>query len=430
MIIVVVKSGDSVFEIAKKYGVSVDEIVNANMLENPDLLTVGQSLIIPKDSNTHVVLSGESLYGIARLYGVSLDALLALNPDIVNPGLIYPGQIVNVPNDVSNNRVIDVNGYAYPNISENTLKESLPFLTFISPFSYEVLTDGNLRPLNDERIIQEAQKTGVTPIMVITNISESGGFSSDLARTILTNEDVQTNLINNIEKVLKDKSYKGVDVDFEYIFPEDKEEYNIFLQKLADRIKPQGYTLITSIAPKISGSQEGLLYEAHDYAFHGRVADHVIIMTYEWGYTYGPPQAVAPINQVKKVLDYATSVIPSEKILLGMPNYGYDWTLPYKEDTAARSLSNLSALNLALENNAEIFFDETSQAPYFYYVDENNATHVVWFDDVRSFNARLKLIDEYNLGGTSIWTLNYFFRPFWEVLTSQYNIRKNKNATQ
>ena len=116
-------------------------------------------------------------------------------------------------------------------------------------------------------------------------------------------------------------------------------------------------------------------------------------MTYEYGYKFGPAMAIAPINQVEKVLDYAITKIPQEKILLGISNYGYDWTLPYiKGESDAPSISTTEALSLAYEYGAEIMFDEISAAPYFFYTDSNDRIHEVWFEDARSFEEKMNLI--------------------------------------
>ena len=129
-------------------------------------------------------------------------------------------------------------------------------------------------------------------------------------------------------------------------------------------------------------------------------------MTYEWGYRCGPPLAVAPVPNVRRVLDYAVSRIPPEKLILGISNYGYDWTLPFvKGESDAPSLSYEEALSLARRYNAEIIFDEEAKAPFFYYTDENGNEHVVWFEDARSFEAKVELIEEYNLSGGFIWDL-------------------------
>ena len=424
LIIYIVKSGDSVYKLATRYGITTNDIVYANQLSNPDRLTVGQALIIPVDYFEHTVSRGESLYIIARKYNTSISRILEANPSITMPNAIYIGQNIKIPATETILRSIDVNGYAFPNIRQDALDAALPNLSFLSLFSYQIREDGSLVPINDTSLINKAINNSVKPFMVITNIGESGGFSSDLVSEILNNMEVQDTLINNILSVLNEKQYEGLDVDFEYVYPSDREAYNNFLGKIKNTISPLGYILTTAVAPKVSGNQQGLLYEAHDYAFHGQIVDHVIIMTYEWGYTFGPPQAVAPIDQVERVLKYAVSVIPSQKILMGMPNYGYDWTLPYRPGTRATSLSNLQAVNLSINKGATIYFDRTAQAPYFNYYDENGQRHVVWFDDARSITARLKLVEKYNLGGVSYWTINRLYRTLWYTLRALYDVNK------
>ncbi len=124
------------------------------------------------------------------------------------------------------------------------------------------------------------------------------------------------------------------------------------------------------------------------------------------------------------MLDYAVTAIPPRKILMGMPNYGYDWNLPYRQGTAARTLSNDGAVNLAASRRVAIQFDNTAQAPYFYYTDDAGTRHVVWFDDARSIRARLLLVDEFNLAGVSYWTINRYNAQNWLILASMYNVIK------
>ena len=315
-----------------------------------------------------------------------------------------------------------MNGYAYPSISTNALNCVLPFLTFISPFSYSMTPQAELVPPDDSDLIFRAQRSAVMPLMVVTNIFDEG-FSTENLSGILASEELQERLIGNILAELHSKRYYGVNMDIEYIAPEDREVYNAFLERLAQRLHDEGYILVTALAPKLSADQPGVLYEAHDYAAQGRIADYVILMTYEWGYTFGPPLAVSPLNEVRRVLDYAVTEIPPEKILMGMPNYGYDWTLPFMRGTPARSIGLSEAVELAQQYGVEIQYDETAQAPFFYYTD-NGQQHVVWFDDPRSIEAKLKLIDEYGLAGASYWTVNRCFVPNWLVQQSMYETVK------
>ena len=123
------------------------------------------------------------------------------------------------------------------------------------------------------------------------------------------------------------------------------------------------------------------------------------------------------------MLDYAVTEIPPEKILMGMPNYGYDWTLPYMRGTAAHSIGLAQAAELAVRTGSEIQYDELAQTPFFNYT-ENGARHVVWFDDPRSITAKLGLINEYGLAGASWWTVNRCYVPNWLITQNLFDIVK------
>ena len=423
VVIYVVKPGDNLYEIARRYGVPYTKIVRDNELSDPSRLAVGQTLVILRGLRTHIIRPGESIYSISRIYGIPVRDILAANPQITSPNQLYIGQVINIPEEKKLG-TIDVNGYALPGIDMEVLRKALPYLSYLSIFSYEVRADGSLKPIEDEELIRAARAARVAPIMVVSNIAE-GGFSSDLARTIFTNQQVRDTLINNIIKTMRDKNYAGLDMDFEFIYPENKEDYNNFLRVVVKRLEDEGYNITaTAVAPKESGEMQGLLYTAHDYPVHGALVDHVIIMTYEWGYVAGPPLAVAPINEVEKIIKYAVSAIPSRKILMGIPNYGYDWTLPYTSGTRARTLSIVQANDLAIREGAAIQYDTKSQAPFFYYFDDAGRQHVVWFEDARSIEAKLLLANQYKLGGVSYWTINKYFPQNWLVLSSMFNIRK------
>jgi spore germination protein len=424
LIIHVVRKGESLYSISRLYGVSANKISTDNELSNPEQLVVGQSLVIIGGERKHTVAPGQSIYSIAKLYGLNVNDILTANPQISSPGRISVGQVINIPAGPGKLGTIEVNGYTFPNINMEVLRKTLPHLTYLSIFSHEVNPDGTLRPINDAPLVQAARAARVAPLMVITNLEAGGGFSSDVARSILRNNEVQNRLLDNVIQNLRNKNYSGLDIDFEYVYPEDRENYNNFLRKAVARLKPLGYTVTTALAPKTSADQKGLLYEAHDYPVHGALATHVILMTYEWGYTYGPPMAVAPINEVRKVLNYAVTAIPRGKILMGIPNYGYDWTLPFVEGSAAKTISNTAAVDLARREGAVIRYDEESQAPFFNYYDDNRKQHVVWFEDARSINAKYRLADQYNLGGVSYWTIGRYFPQAWLVQEALFNTRK------
>lgn len=371
----------------------------------------------------YVVRGGDSLYGIARRYGTDAAELARIN-QLNDPSRLVPGMALLVPGGTADRRAVEVNAYAYPAISDAVMAETMPYLTFFCPFCYQADAAGGLLPIEDARMIAAAYADNAAPLLTVTNLGRSGGFSGEIAHALFTDKTAQDALFENIFSVLRMKNYYGVNFNIEYVYPYDRDSYSQFLRRAADELHPRGYFLSTAIAPKESAEQEGLLYTAHDYAAHGRYADRVIIMTYEWGYTYSAPQAVSPVNRMRRVLEYAVGEIPPGKILMGFSNYGYSWRLPWRQGDAATVISNAAAMNLAASAGAEIKFDRTAQAPFFTYTDAAGVRRVVWFEDARSVRARLELVNEYGLAGISCWTVNRLYRPGLELLQGMFDAEK------
>lgn len=378
MEIYVVKAGDTVDSIAESYGVAVSSVIYDNQLTYPYPLALGQALLIS---------TGE----------ISESS--------------YPAW---------------VNGYAYPYIQQNVLSETLPYLSSLSVFSYGFTTDGELVPprQDDSFMINAALMEGVRPVLTLTPLGADGNFNNYLISSVVNNQEAKDNLLANLLATVQDKNFGGVDIDFEYIRPEDRIPFADFVADVRDFLSPYGYHVSVALAPKTSDTHAGLLYEGMDYGLLGEAADSVLLMTYEWGYTYGPPMAVAPINQVRQVVEYAITRITPSKIDLGIPNYGYDWTLPFVQGTSrATTVSNQRAVQIAIEAGVPIQFDEVAMSPFFRY-EKNGQQHEVWFEDVRSYQGKFSLLPTYGLRGMGYWQIMRFFRPNWLLLEDTFQIQK------
>ena len=352
----------------------------------------------------YVVKPGDSLWAIARRFGSAAETLSALN-QLSDPARLVPGLALAIPGgETGPRRSAETNAYVHPNAAESVLAETMPAVTTLCPFSYAATEEGELTPLEDERLIRAAYRDAAVPLLTVTNLGESG-FSSRIGH-------------------VRERDYYGLNLNFEYLQPFDRDAYSAFVKRAAERLHPLGCPVSTAIAPKESDDQPGFLYAAHDYAQHGKAADRVILMTYEWGYTFGAPQAVSPVNRIRRVLDYAVTVIPRGKLLMGFSNYAYDWTLPWKQGAAARLLTNSAAQELAVSRGAEIRYDPAAAAPWFNYRDAEGRDHVVWYEDVRSALARLKLVEEYRLAGVSVWTADALWRPALAALESLFDVEK------
>lgn len=378
MEIYVVNPGDNVDRIAAQHQVTAEQVIYANQLVYPYELAVGQALFIPS----------------------------------------YP--------DPKPERGAAANGYAYTYISPWVLEQTLSYLTELSVFSYGFSNGGYLipPPRDDVWMTEQTRAAGVLPILTLTPLGADGRFNNSLISAVVNSPQAKENLFAQLAQVMIQKGYGGLDIDFEYIKAEDRNAFTAFVGEAAERMHELGFQVSVALAPKTSADQPGLLYEGKDYRALGQAADHVLLMTYEWGYKYGPNMAVAPLNMVRRVVDYAVTEIPPEKIMLGIPNYGYDWPLPFvRGETEALTIGNVEAVRIAVRNGAQIQFDPVAASPYFRYVREGTE-HEVWFEDVRSLKDKYALVTEYGLRGCGFWQIMRLFRASWLLLSDTFWIEK------
>ena len=244
MEIYIVRSGDTVDSIAAAYGIPAQSIIYNNQLAYPYPLAVGQALLLSS--------LAEPDTGETQNYSV------------------YTG------------------GYAYPFISRWVLEQTLPYLSDLFIFSYGFTPEGELIPplLDDSFMISMAKTYGVAPILTLTPFGPTGQFSNYLISQVVNNDIAKQQLIENLTLQIMERGFEGVDIDFEFILAEDRIAFADFVRDVRTAINALGYPVSVALAPKTSDTQAGLLYEGKDYALLGEAADYVLLMTYEWGYTF------------------------------------------------------------------------------------------------------------------------------------------------
>ncbi|MGM0847350.1 MAG: LysM peptidoglycan-binding domain-containing protein [Bacillota bacterium] len=422
----VVQPGQSLFGIAQTYNSSVEDIVEANDLPNPDNLVAGQTLVIPIVGLFYFVQPGDSLWAISRRFGISYQELAQINGISVNQPL-QVGFRLYIPErpktDAEFNAYVEPYGTTVQPNLEEAAREAAPYLTYLAPFDFEVNRDGTLREPPLGNLLEIGRANGNILMMAITN-QEEGQFSDEVGRILLNDQNIQNKFLDNVVATAKKYGFRDIHFDFEYLRPEDREAYNQLLRKAKARFSQEGWLLSTALAPKTSADQKGKWYEAHDYKAHGEIVDFVVIMTYEWGYSGGPAMAVSPIGPVREVLEYAISEMPASKIMMGQNLYGYDWTLPYEQGDVAKAVSPQRAIEIAAENNVPIQYDTEAQAPFFTYQDGEGNQHEVWFEDARSIQAKFDMMKELGLRGMSYWKLGLPFPQNWLLITDNFNVVK------
>lgn len=421
MIIHVIQPGDTISSIASQYGISEERLMLENEVTDNSELVIGEALVILFPALVYTVREGDSLSKIAASYNTTVIELLRNNPYLSDREYIYPGEEIVISFMDTKTYTMSTNGFAYPFIDISVLKKTLPFLTELTIFHYRITTDCKLIDINDEDVIRTAKSYGVATYMLVTPLSDSGSESMEVVQRMLTDEACQDQLIQNILVILKEKEYYGFNIYTPGLLPGEQQPYIDFVAKLTPVLNAEGYPVLVTFSPSGIELQTGTVVSEQFYTKISKVVNGVRLLDYNFGYTTKTPLADRPYETISSLLGVIVTLIPPEKISLGISSVGYVWELPYVEgESRAYSISSSSVIKLAATVGAVIRFDEVSKQAYFYYGEHNQ--YLVRFGDARSIDALLKLVPQYGLNGAGLWSIMSYFPQMWLVINSQYEI--------
>ncbi|MFD2613982.1 glycosyl hydrolase family 18 protein [Paenibacillus gansuensis] len=414
-----VQSGDSLSSISKQYGVKSQTLAKLNGLAKNSGLVLGQALLLP--GTTYIVQNGESLWEIAKRHAITEASLKKANR--LPSSAIRKGQKLYIPHPPKT--MIWNGAYFVPKdqyFNEWILGNYRKTLSAAFVFEYPANYDGSLTPLATEnKAITEAWKKGIPPYATVTNIS-SKGFDPALAHHLMANTARRKAFINNIYSLLHAKNYKGVVIDFEQVWPKDRHWLNLFMKELGARVHPAGMQVLIAVPPK-EGDKVPSHSAAYDYKSLGKSVDKLFLMTYDWHWPGGPSGPIAPINRVRATIRYALTVAPKSKIMLGIPQYAYDWDLS-GSSRQGKAYSAQRAVDLYTGYRSQIRYDEQAAAPSFRYVDKDGSQHEVWFEDPRSLMAKFHLVKEFGLYGIGAWHLGLTMPQTERILMDEFIIKR------
>ncbi|HWJ03394.1 MAG TPA: glycosyl hydrolase family 18 protein, partial [Verrucomicrobiae bacterium] len=266
----------------------------------------------------------------------------------------------------------------------------------LSPFWYDLGSSGELITLpnsEDTAVLNYAKTTQKKLIPLISN-----EFNGSLVSNVINNPVLKQKHISDIVNKVVAKGYNGIEIDYESVLTADKAAFTAFIQELAAALHAKGKTLIVTVQAKIKDSVTWNGPGAMDYAAIGKAADKVRIMAYDYHWNTSSAGSIAPVNWVNQVLAYAVGVIPPNKLVLGLPNYGYDWVGSQgKGITYSQAIATADAYNTAI-------IDDAQNGPHFTY-NANGVMHEIWFINSGYYASLLDLVNRYNINGIAIWRL-------------------------
>jgi len=290
-------------------------------------------------------------------------------------------------------------------------------IDYIATFSYQVSSNGGLKLTGESQksTVDFSNSNNIKPLVLIHNFV-NGQFDKDVAHSILSDKTKREKLINNILVTMSTEQYCGVNIDIENIYWYDRQNYTSFVKELKEKLTPYGFLTTLSVAAKTYDSYINDNWGgAFDYPELGKYADKILIMTYDEHYSSGSAGSIASLQWVDSVMKYATSSIPSNKVLLGIPAYGYDWSSARTKVVTYKNVDKLIS-----DTNAQSFWNESLASPWLSYT-KGGITHEVWYENSQSISRKLNLVSKYNLGGIGIWRLGYDNDSFWNPIEEKLN---------
>ncbi len=306
------------------------------------------------------------------------------------------------------------------------LEANADVISSVSPIWYRLSREGAIERRTEytqesgvplEQAIREVgelcRRRNIKLIPLISNAVFGKGFDAGVVSAILNDPDRRGKHIQDLVALTVDGDYAGIEIDYELLKAADRDAFSLFMADLARALHGKAKLLATAIHAKISEPGDDWGSSAHDYASLSAVADSVRIMAYDYHWATGPAGPLAPLPWYREVLACAVRQVPREKLLMGLPTYGYDWT----GQNTGKSASVLAWAmpEMARKLDVEILWDRESHSPYFTY-KQGPDTHHVWYEDVRCLAPKVAAAREAGIAGIAVFRLGSESDEFWKTL--------------
>lgn len=299
------------------------------------------------------------------------------------------------------------------------LQTNSQHIDYLSLFWYTLNENGSIVQYKDavvdDSIISYAKQNNIKVMALIANLPdfEDSEWDSARVRGIISSQEKRKNHIDAITKLLDVKGFDGVNIDYEELDDDLRTEFSLFMQELSTALHKRNKLVSVAIHPK---STEYLPAEdngsrAQDWQELAKHVDHMYFMTYgeHWNTSVAGPIASIPWDT--KILAYAKSLnIPMQKVYLGTPLYAVRW----QEGTRrGEGLDFDDVKSIEQQFNVKSIWNEQWKSPSLTYVD-NGRNYVVHFENAQSVKEKLKLAEDYKVGGITLWHIGGEDPQVWE----------------
>ncbi|MBZ5858446.1 glycosyltransferase [Flavihumibacter profundi] len=278
------------------------------------------------------------------------------------------------------------------NISK--LNMVLPEWLFIDPNADTVYTN------IDQRGLKVIRESGVRIVPMLSNFFNND-FDGEAVHRIISNPLKRKQVIASVLNILLSNHFDGINVDFEELKEKTDENLVAFQRELYTALHQKGLLVSQDISP---------FNEDYNYRELSRYNDNIFLMAYDEHNSESKPGPISSQKWIEAAMDAAASEIPSEKIILCIAAYGYDWP----KGGAGTDITYQEALTTASESDAKPEFDNDTYNLHYTYYDDNNLEHEVYFTDAATNFNTLRFAAEYGISGVAMWRLGSEDSRLWQ----------------
>ena len=309
--------------------------------------------------------------------------------------------------------------------------------------AYAMKADGSIDSsgytINTTHVIAYAKSHALDLYATVSDFNGAiDDWDPNITRTVEKNATNRNHAVATLVNLASSNGYTGIDLDFEMVGQEaggptatDRANHTAFVTALASALHAQGLRLVQSV-PASDGSADYAYYDGYDYASLGAVSDYMQVMTYDeagpgWSSTPSGtwPGPCSGLDWMNDIMAYMVTAMPSAKILLGLPAYGYDFSTGQTQTWAAdKAYGTLGFDAYIASKGATPAFDTASYTPHASWgkvvaqsgaFSGATAQPALWYDNPASLSAKAALVPQYRLGGTGVWAMGYEDRYFWQA---------------
>ena len=263
-----------------------------------------------------------------------------------------------------------------------------------NPTWYQIAADGTFtKSYNAESADFRAAMVGTEILPTIQNYV-GGKWDRTIVSTIIGSPDLRAKHADALTQLAIQQAFSGIDIDYESKTADMRANFTAFVQLLATKLHAAGKKLSITVSAKTSDSDSWSGPAGEDWRAIGASADYVKIMAYDNHWDGSPAGAIAPLDWIDAVATYAEATVPAQKVIVGLPWYGYDWL-----GTNASDLTYIDAIALAQKAGAQVTHDINGEATFAY------NGHTVYYQDASSYAKKIQAViaKHPKIGGFAHW---------------------------